>query len=157
MEVIVNIAYWYASPGGAFIRMFRGEKPLHVLPWYDTDKLIMQEVSEHLAIGLSARLHRNNKAPWPCLPLRIILYEIKSSKDAHYESKDITKFEFNTKDFNPCDPHSIFKDQCTRVYFCCINMKFHWLEEDPLRYCYNSSKLNESVSIERTWKAYLQT
>jgi len=33
----------------------------------------------------------------------------------------------------------------------------HWTEDDPWRYYYNESRLNESVSIARTWKATLQT
>ena len=58
MEVILNIAYWYASLGGTFIRVFGREKPLHVLPRFSMDKLVMQEVSYHISTGLSAGLHR---------------------------------------------------------------------------------------------------
>jgi len=70
-RVIVDIAYWYASPGGTFLRVFGRKKPLHVLPRYVTDKLVMQEVSCHLTIGLSTDLHRKVKEPWPTLPLQI--------------------------------------------------------------------------------------
>jgi len=45
MEEILDIADWYASPDGTFIRMFSKEKPLHVLPSFSIDKLVMQEVS----------------------------------------------------------------------------------------------------------------
>jgi len=65
MEAIIDMANWYASRGGTFITMFSGEKPLHVLPIYATDKLIMQEVSYNLAIGLLVGLHRKKKSPWP--------------------------------------------------------------------------------------------
>lgn len=64
MEVIVDIADWYASPDGTFIRVFGREKHMHFLQRYATDKLIMEEVSYHLATGLLATLHRRKKAPW---------------------------------------------------------------------------------------------
>lgn len=70
MEVILNIVYWYASPNGTFIIVFGGEKPLHVLLMYVTDKL----VSYHLSTGLSAGLHRKKKVPWLTRPLWIRLY-----------------------------------------------------------------------------------
>lgn len=45
MEAVVEIADWYDSPGGTFIRVFGKEKLSHVLPRYATNKLFMQEVS----------------------------------------------------------------------------------------------------------------
>lgn len=51
MEALINIVDWYASSSGKFIRMFGGEKPLHVLPRFATDKLVMQEVAYHISIG----------------------------------------------------------------------------------------------------------
>lgn len=137
--------------------MFGGEKPLHVLQRYATDKLIMQEVSYHLAIGLSATLHRKNKAPWPTLPLHIGLYKIKNLKFVDIEAKEIMKFEVDTNNFNLYDPRSICKDHCTRFYFPWIGMTFHWPEEDPWRYCYNSLRLSEPVSLEGTSQATPQT
>lgn len=44
-----------------------------------------------------------------------------------------------------------------RVYFPWINNTFHWTEEDPWRYCYNASRLNEMVSIARIFNAHPQT
>lgn len=153
IEAIVDIADWYASPGGTFIRVFGRENPTHVLPRYATDKLIMQEVSYHLAIGLLARLHRKTKVTRPTLPLRIRLYEIKILKYVDVEAKEIIQFEFGIKEFILYDPCSIQKDHYMRVYFPWINREFHWIEEDPWRYYYNASKLIEMVSIPRNWKA----
>lgn len=95
---------------------------------------------------------RNKKAPWPTLPLWIILYEIKNLKFSNSEAKDIMKFELGTKDFNLYDPLNIGKDQCTIVYFPWISSEFHCPKEDPWRYYCNSSRLNESVSVARTLK-----
>lgn len=106
---------------------------------------------------MSVGLHRKKKVPWPVLPLWIRLYEIKILKDADVEAKDIVKFDFDTKDFNSYDPHSIFNDHVTRMYFSWTHETFHWLEDDPWRYCYNVSNLHEPVSIARTWKDALQT
>jgi len=44
-----------------------------------------------------------------------------------------------------------------RVYFSWINGEFHWPEEDPWRYWYNDSILNELVSIARTLEVSSQT
>jgi len=63
MATLVNIANWYASPLGTFIRMYNVEKTLHVLPMFAMDKLIMQEVAYHISTGLSTRLHMKKKAP----------------------------------------------------------------------------------------------
>ena len=49
------------------------------------------------------------------LPLHNKLYEIKKLKDVYVEPKDIVKFNFSTKEFNPYDPHIICKDHYTRV------------------------------------------
>jgi len=62
MEELLNIADWYASPEGTFIRMHTTEKALHVLSRFSMDKLVMQEVVYHIMTGLSARLHRKRKA-----------------------------------------------------------------------------------------------
>lgn len=73
MEGILNIADWYASPSGTFIRVFGKEKPSHILPRYAMNKLVMQEVSYQIFIALSTRLHRKKKESWPTLPLWIKL------------------------------------------------------------------------------------
>lgn len=121
MEAILNIADWYALLGGTFIRVFGGEKPLHVLPRYATNKMAMKEVSYHFSIGLSSGLHGKKKARWPTFPLRIRLYEINNLKDVDVEAKDIFRFRFNTKDINLYDPHGICKNHCVKVYYSWIH------------------------------------
>jgi len=116
----------------------------------------MQEVSYRLSTRLSPGLHRKKKAPWPTLPLWIGLYEIKILKDVDGEAKEIVKFDFETKDFNPYDPHGICKNHCKKVYYPWIHGTCHWEEEDPWRYYYNESKLNEPVGIAKAWKVALR-
>jgi len=41
MQALLNIANWYASPDGTFIKMFGAKKPLHELPRFSMDKLVM--------------------------------------------------------------------------------------------------------------------
>ena len=62
METLLNIAYWYTSPDGTFIRMYNAEKVLHELPKFSIDKLVMQEVAYHILTELSTRIHRKKKA-----------------------------------------------------------------------------------------------
>lgn len=125
MEAILNIAYLYAPPGRIFIRVFGGEKTLHVIPKYATDKLVMQEVSYHLSTWLSTGLHKKKKGPWPILPLLIKLYEIKNLKDVDVEAKEILKFKFKTKYFILYDPHNICKNHYARLYYPWIHETFH--------------------------------
>jgi len=147
MEALVNIVDWYASPFGTLIQMYNVEKASHVLPKFSMDKLVMQEVAYHISTGLSVRLHIEKNAPWPTLPLRIELYEIQNLKHAKAETEKFKRFTFDTRSFNPYDPHCLVKDHCARVYHPWINKACHWLEEDPWRYCYNFSRLNELVKI----------
>jgi len=76
--------------------VFGGEKPSHVLPRYVIEKLVMQELSYHLSIGLQIMVHREKKAPWRTLPLHIELYKIRNLKVTDVEVKEILRFEFNT-------------------------------------------------------------
>ena len=87
--------------------MLGGEKPLHDLPRFSMDKLVMQEVAYHISTWLPKILHRRKKAPWPTLPLWIGLYGICILKDVNVEAKVFRKFGFSTKSFNLYDPHYI--------------------------------------------------
>jgi len=133
MESRTYIVDWYDSPFGTFIWMYNAKKPPHVLSKFAMDKLITQEVSYHISVGLSARMHRNKKEHWPTLLLWISLYEIKNIKNADIEIEDFKKFTFSTRSFNPYDPHFFVKDHCARVKFPWIHEACHWAEEDPWR------------------------
>lgn len=105
MEALIDMADWYASPLGTFIRMSK----------LSLDKLIMQEVLYHISIGLSARLHRKKNAPCPTLPLWIRWYEIQNFKNVHVETEEFKKFTFGTRSFNMYDMYFFVKDHCARV------------------------------------------
>lgn len=108
-------------------------------------------MSYHILTGLSARLHRKKKEPWPSLPLRIKLYDIQNLKHAEAETKEFKRFTFGTRSFNPYDLHLLVKDHCVRVWFPWIHKACHWPEEDPWRYFYHLSKFNEPVDIAIEW------
>lgn len=57
MEALIKIEDLYASPYDTFIQMYNAEKPLHVLPKFFLDKLVMQEVSFHISTRFTTRLH----------------------------------------------------------------------------------------------------
>jgi len=65
--------------------------------------------------------------------------------------KEFKRFTLGTRSFNPYDLHYLVKDHCARVYHTWIHRACHWLEEDPWRYCYNSSRLNELVRVDVKW------
>jgi len=77
----------------------------------------MQEVSYHLSIGLPAILKRNNKAPWPTLPLQIGAYEINNMKAIESEGNELGKFEFSLMEYHPYDPKSVCKKHCANIHF----------------------------------------
>lgn len=136
--------------------MFGMEKPPHELPRFSIDKLIMKEVAYHISTVLSTRIHNRNKEPWPTLPLRTELYEIRTLIDVDVEISDLENFGFATKSFNPYDPHCICKNHCVKFCYTWIHGACHWPEEDPWRYFYNSSRLNELVNMDVEWKETLQ-
>ena len=95
MKALLGIADWYASSSDTFIQVFSAEKPPHVLPKFALDVLVMQEVVYHISAGLTTRLQRKKKAPWPTLPLQIGLYEIQSIKQADVEVEHMKKYPFD--------------------------------------------------------------
>jgi len=117
MEALIDIVDRYASPSNTFIWMYIAEKPLHVLSKFSMDKLVMQEVSYHISIGLSTRLHRKKKASWPTLMLRIRLYEMRNFKHVDVEAEEVKKYPFDARSYNPYDTHCFVKDHCVRVQF----------------------------------------
>lgn len=77
-------------------------------------------------------------------------------KDEDVEAKELKRFEFSAKSFNPYDPHCICKNYYEKVYYPWIHGACHWPEEDPWRYCYKSFRLNELVNMVVEWKETLQ-
>ena len=96
MEAILDIANWFASSNGTFLRVFNREISPHAFPRYVNNKIFMQGVSYHLATGLSAVLHRKKKASWLTLPMKIGFYEIKNLKVSDTKGKAINNFAFST-------------------------------------------------------------
>lgn len=43
MEAVSELAGWFASPNGTYLRVFGGQKSPHLLPRYATDKLVMKK------------------------------------------------------------------------------------------------------------------
>ena len=117
MEALIGIADWYASPSSTFIRMFSVEKPLNVIHKFALYVLVMEELAYHISAGLTTRLQRKKKAPWPTLPLRIGLYEIQSIKQADVKAELMKKYPFNLRSYNLYDPHCIVKDHYTTFQF----------------------------------------
>ena len=54
------------------------------------------------------------------------------------------------------DLHGLYRDHCARVYYSWIHGACHWLEEYQWKYCYNSSRLNELVSMVVEWLVALK-
>ena len=115
------------------------------------EKLVMQEVAYHISTWLLARLHRKKKAPFPALPLLIKLYEIQNFTHVDTKMEEFKRFTFGTRSFNPYDSHFLVKDHCVRVYHPWTHGACHLPEEDPWRYYYNSSRLNELVRVVVEW------
>jgi len=76
---------------------------------------------------------------------------IGSFKEVDAKVVVFNNFKLSTKNFNPFDPHGFCKDHYARVYYSWIHEACHWPEEDPWRYCYNSSRLNEPINMAVEW------
>lgn len=63
------------------------------------------------------------------------------------------KYPFDLRSYNPYDLHCRVKDHYARVQFNWIHVACHWAKEDPWRYCYNSSRVNEPVGFVVEWLA----
>ena len=74
-------------------------------------------------------------------------------KEANAEAKNCKKFKFSIKSFDPYDPHCLCRDHYARVYYSWIHGACHWPEEDPWRYCYKSSRINEPFNMAVEWLA----
>lgn len=58
--------------------------------------------------------------------------------------------------FNLYDPHGLCREYYGRLHYPWIHRACHWLEEDPWRYFYNSSRFNEPIIIVVEWLATLK-
>lgn len=67
--------------------------------------------------------------------------------------EEFKRFTLGTISFNQYAPHHLVEDHCTRVYHPWIHMACHWPEEEPWKYCYNFSRLNELVRMVVEWLA----
>jgi hypothetical protein len=84
--VIKRIGDWYLTEHGTYIIVYSSTKPLHLLPQFILDKLVLQEVTYHTIIyGVGGVLYREKKTLWPPLPLYIGLYSFSNTKKAQDE------------------------------------------------------------------------
>ena len=112
---------------------------------------MMKKVAYHILVGLTARMHRKNKAPWPALSFWIRLYEIQASKHVDVEAEEKNKYPFDAQSYNPYDLNCLMKDHFMKVQFTWIHGECHWVEEDPQVYFYSFSRPNELVGIVVEW------
>lgn len=67
--------------------------------------------------------------------------------------EEFKRFTLGPRSFNPYDPHFLVMDHCTRVKHPWIHEVCHWPKEDPWRYFYHFSRLNEPANIVVEWLA----
>jgi len=62
MKIVEEVADFFVSHDGTYLRVFGCEKSTHLLPRHAPDKVVMQEVTYHLVIGPSLMLQIKKKA-----------------------------------------------------------------------------------------------
>jgi len=67
------------------------------------------------------------------------------------EAKQMKKYPFELRSYNPYDPYCLVKDHYVRVQFNWIHGACHWVEEEPWRYCYSFSRPNDHVFFIVQW------
>jgi hypothetical protein len=81
--VIIRIGDWYLMEHGTYIRIYGAKKPPHLLPLFNPDKLVLQEVAYQTIIhGVRGILYRSKKSIWTPLPLYIDNYFFENTKQA---------------------------------------------------------------------------
>ena len=80
-KIVKEYGDWYMTPIGVYIRISGSTKPLHWLPHFVPDTLLLQEISyETFVNGVATSLHRNKKGIWPQFPLMTPVCKISSYK-----------------------------------------------------------------------------
>lgn len=144
-----KILYWFTLVNGNFVRVFGGNKSLHIMSSYATDKLVIEEVVYHISIGLSKYLHMNNKGPSPFIPLYIGFYDIKNLKVTNTKGEEINKFSLCCLDINPYNPQNVCKAHCARINLQWLRRTFYKPEKEAHKFFDNASKSIEPVIFTR--------
>lgn len=147
MEEVVELADWFSSLDGIYLRVFGSKKSSHFLSRYATEKLVMQEVAYHLSTSLSRVLQRKKKEPQHTLPLQIGSYEIMNLKAIETEVKELGKFKFNLMEYHLYDPRNVCKQHCAKIRFNWPNKKFSRQEEEMFKNYYNASNPHALVNF----------
>lgn len=105
--VIADITYSLASPQGTFIRVYGAYKIPHLMSFFITNKVVIQEVRYQLATGLSGSLHRLKKSLWPILPLQIGSYSYKNLKVVEEDIFELEHLSFGEMGYWRYDPRGI--------------------------------------------------
>lgn len=79
------------------------------------------------------------------------MYEIHSLNHDEAEMEEFKRFTFGTRSFNPYHLHFLVENHFARVYHPWIHSACHWPKQDPWRYCYNYSWINELVRVVVEW------
>jgi hypothetical protein len=99
-----------------YIIIYGAMKPLHLIPQFILDKLVLQEVSYKAIIhGFGGMLYRSKKAIWPPLPLYIGKYFFQNTKQAQTKVDVLLYYKFGEARFRRHDPKNIVKDHFNRM------------------------------------------
>lgn len=100
MNSLMEVLDLFYPPHGTYLRVFGCKKPSHLLLRHATKKLVMQEVSYHLVIGLYVVLQRRKKESWPTFPLQVGFYEIENLKVVDVEAQELESIKFSMISFH---------------------------------------------------------
>ena len=140
METIVKVADWFPFAEGTFIRVLGSFKTPHALPWFVTDKLLLQEVCYQITSNFLKVLTKGKKKPWPTLSLTIGAYIVKDFREVEAEAEQIRGFFLEPLDYWTYDPERIVPTHCKQAKFKWSYQHTEWPVEYGVRNWYKKDR-----------------
>ena len=104
-EIVKELGDWYMTPAGVYRRIAGSTKPLHWLPHFVPDSLLLQDIAYQTFInGVATSLHKHKKGIWPQFPLITLVGKIENFKQAKDEATILSSYKFQEVSFRRHDP-----------------------------------------------------
>jgi hypothetical protein len=108
--MIRSINDWYVTRKGTF----GATKPLHLVPTFILDKLVVQDVSYQTYInGVGVVLAQAKKAPFPPFPICIGSYNMENAREDKENKEELDIFHFGIERFKRPDTCGVIECHCS--------------------------------------------
>ena len=106
------------TPIKVYIRILGSTKPLHWLPHFVHDTLLLKNISYQAFVnGVATLLHRNKKGIWPQFSLITPVCKIENFKQSREEVNLLSSYKLRDVSFRRHDPQGKLKEHLQQVGF----------------------------------------